>query len=45
MAIKGLANWDNEYHMARMRTGVKANMLAKVSEEVMVVGGRGWGEG
>lgn len=27
MDIKELANWDNEYHMVRMRTGIKANLL------------------
>jgi len=27
MDIKQLANWDNEYHMIRMRTGIKANLL------------------
>jgi len=33
MAIKGLANWDNEYHMVRMRTGIKANLLlAKIRQ-------------
>jgi len=27
MEIKELANWDNEYHMVRMRTGIKAKLL------------------